>query len=280
MFRVHFAAVAVVLLAAPVLLAQNGGSPLANQLQSLVTAPSGERTADTLKIVAEIRDLPAGIFKVQCADALAQISMRDDPGPRAFEAVSAALHDSLAGFAVAGSGSEPAEPYMDLARLVRYERAGVALDDPRFIQAMNVLATADQQVQSSDFTLDDLNGRSYTLSGLRGKVVLVNFWASWCAPCRLEMPDISSLYARLKDRGLVVLAISNEAEPKVRAAVARMDFKAPVLLDPGAKVGRRLGLDGLPRSFVFNRQGKLVAVGIDKRSRRQLLQMLAQAGLR
>lgn len=280
MSSVHSVALAVVLLAASALQAQNGESPLVNQLRALVSAPSAARPAYTLRAVTEIRALPAGLFKVQCADTLAQISMRDEPGATALEAVADTLDRALAEFAVDGRGGQPAEPYLDLARLVRYESAGVALDDPRFTQAMEVLADADRHVEESDFTLKDLNGRSYTLSRLRGKVVLVNFWASWCGPCRLEMPDLDSLYARLRAQGLVVLAISNEDEAKVRAAVSRMGFRAPVLLDPGAEVGHRFGLDGLPRSFVFNREGKLVAVGVDKRSRRQFLQMLAQAGLR
>jgi peroxiredoxin len=277
--RVYSAGLALLLLGASVLPAQKSESPLVNQLQALVTVSPAERPAATLRAATAIRELPAGVFKVQCADALAQISFRDDPGARALQAVRGTLNDALAGFAVDGSDGLPATAYLDLARLVRYEHAGAGLDDARFAEAMGMLAEADRKVQEADFTLNDLNGRSYTLSRLRGKVVLVNFWASWCGPCLVEMPDLDRLYEQLKSRGVVILAISNEREEKVRAAVSRMDFRAPVLLDPGAEVGHRFGLDGLPRTFVFNREGKLVAVGVDKRSRRQLLQMLGAAGI-
>jgi peroxiredoxin len=273
------AAFVIALFAASLLQAQKGNSSLVDQLRALVPMAPVDRPTATLRAVTEIQALPPGLFKLQCADTLAQISMRDDPGAKALEAVAETLREALAEFGVNGNGAEPAEPYLDLARLVRYEHAGKALDDPRFRRAVEMLAAEDQKVEGSDFTLKDLQGHSYTLSQLRGKVVLVNFWATWCAPCRVEMPDLDSLYTRMKGRGLVVLAISNEEEQKVRSVVARMGFKAPVLLDPGAETGRRMGLDGLPRSFVFDREGKLVAVGIDKRSRRQFVEMLAQAGL-
>lgn len=277
--KVSYVAVAAALLAGLVLQAQMNDPPLVVELKALVNAPTAERPAATLKAASEIRALPVGLFKLQCADALAQISMRDDPGAQAFDAVAAALDEALGSFSVSGRDGQPAEPYLDLAQLVRYDHIGVALDDPHFAQAMAELAAADQKVERSDFSLKDLGGRSYTLSQLRGKVVLVNFWASWCGPCRVEMPDLESLYAHFKSRGLVVLAISNEKEATVRAAAAKMGITVPVLLDPGAVVGHRFGLEGLPRSFVFNRQGKLVAVAVDKRSRRQFLAMLAAAGL-
>jgi peroxiredoxin len=270
--------VAVALSAGNLLLAQDE-PPVVGHLRTLVSAPSDERPASTIGIAKEIQALPAGLLKVKCAYTLAEISFRDDPGARAMEDVAGVLKQALAEHGVDGTDGGPAEPYIDLARLVRYEHAKVEFNDARFTRALQLLARDDRHVEESDFTLKDLQGESFTLSQLRGKVVLVNFWASWCAPCMLEMPEIDDLYTRLKDRGLVVLAISNESESKVRTAVSHLGFRAPVLIDSGAELARRLGLDRVPRTYVFNRDGKLVGVGIDKRSRRQFAEMLASAGL-
>ncbi len=114
---------------------------------------------------------------------------------------------------------------------------------------------------------------------LRGKVVLVNFWATWCPPCRKEMPDLETLYKQFKDQGLVILAISDEDESKVTPFVAEQRVTYPILLDPGRKVNELFQIEGIPKTFVYDRSGKLVAQSIDMRTRRQFLEMLAQAGL-
>ena len=115
---------------------------------------------------------------------------------------------------------------------------------------------------------------------MRGQVVLVNFWATWCPPCRSEMPDLDALYRQFKDQGFVVLAISDEEADKVRPFIDRFHFSYPVLLDPGRKVHEEYSIEGIPKSFVYDREGKLVAQSIDMRTQRQFLEMLALAGLK
>ena len=88
-------------------------------------------------------------------------------------------------------------------------------DNPQFAEAMAKLEADDAKRQSADFTLTDLQGKAWHLQELRGKVVLVNFWATWCPPCRKEMPDLDALYGKFKDQGFVVLAISDEEAAKV-----------------------------------------------------------------
>src|SRR5207237_1512807 len=112
-----------------------------------------------------------------------------------------------------------------------------------------------------------------------GKVVLVNFSATWCDPCRREMPDLETLYRRFKNQGLVVLAISDDEVAKVKQLIAEKQFTYPVLLDPGHKVNEQFRIEGIPKSFVYDREGKLVAQAIDMRTRGQFLAMLAHAGL-
>jgi peroxiredoxin len=162
---------------------------------------------------------------------------------------------------------------------VRYEHVQTTLDAPQFKEAMTKLETDDQLRQKADFTLTDLHGKTWTLSQLRGKVVLVNFWATWCPPCRKEMPDLEALYNRFKGQGLVILAISDEELGKVAPFIAERKITYPVMLDPERKVNEMFQVEGIPKSFVYNREGKLVAQSIDMRTQRQFLQMLAQAGL-
>ena len=112
----------------------------------------------------------------------------------------------------------------------------------------------------ADFTLPDLQGRSVQLSALRGKVVFINVWATWCPPCVEEMPTIQQLYDHLHERGLEVLAVSLDAlgaqvvEPFMQSR--RLTF--PTLLDPKNLVQRLYRTTGVPESFIVDKRGILV----------------------
>jgi peroxiredoxin len=93
------------------------------------------------------------------------------------------------------------------------------------------------------------------------------------------MPDLDALYNRFKDRGFVVLAISDEEAGKVSPFIEEHKIGYPILLDPGRKVNDLFQVEGIPKSFVYDRSGKMVAQSIDMRTRNQFLEMLAQAGL-
>jgi peroxiredoxin len=175
---------------------------------------------------------------------------------------------------------QPPRPYVELAELVRYEHVQATLDDPQFAAAVSKIEADNVRREQADFTLTELSGKTWTLKEQRGKVVVLNFWATWCPPCRKEMPDLETLYQQFKDQGLVILAISDEDAGKVKPFVAQQKVTYPILLDPGRKVNELFQIEGIPKTFVYDRNGKLVAQSIDMRTRRQFLEMLAQAGLK
>lgn len=111
-----------------------------------------------------------------------------------------------------------------------------------------------------DFAAPDLAGQAVRLSGQRGKVVLVNLWATWCPPCREEMPSMERLHRELKDRGFVLLAVSQDegGAEAVKAFVDQMKVTFPVLLDPQGDVGKKFGVWGYPESFLVDREGRIV----------------------
>jgi peroxiredoxin len=109
---------------------------------------------------------------------------------------------------------------------------------------------------AEDFRLVDLEGKSQSLSQYRGKVVLVNFWATWCKPCTTEMPAMQTTYDKLRDKGFVVLAINElEDEAKVREHIKQHGHTFPVLMDRDNKVANQFGVFGLPVSVFIDEKG-------------------------
>ncbi|MDA0224989.1 MAG: TlpA disulfide reductase family protein, partial [Proteobacteria bacterium] len=107
------------------------------------------------------------------------------------------------------------------------------------------------------FELDALDGVRHRLADYRGKVVLVNFWASWCAPCRAEMPSLQALADSLKREPFVVLAVNvGESPEAMREFVKRMPLRFTLLVDPGATTARAWGARALPTTFVLDPEGR------------------------
>jgi len=250
-----------------------------DQIRRLRSLPDDARARTTKQLALDIRRLPAKPHKLDLAFAIANLSTEGDFGRETLQEVATTLADALRADPPPMMGTEPAPPYVELAELVRYEHVKANADDPQFAAALAKLDADDQSRQRADFTLTDLQGKAWTLQALRGKVVLVNFWATWCDPCRREMPDLETLYRRFKNQGLVVVAISDDDAGKVKQLIVEKKFTYPVLLDPGRKVTDLFRIEGIPKSFVYDRDGKLVAQAIDMRTRGQFLEMLAQAGL-
>jgi peroxiredoxin len=248
--------------------------PIVEQLHNIRNLPDDVRVQTTKSMALQIRQLPVVPNKLRLAEWLAGRATEGDFGHDTLQEVATTL-------AAAMKEQPPKEQgtYLELASLVRYEHVNASLNDPQFTAAMAKLEADDQRRNAANFTLTDLSGKSWTLQDLRGKVVLLNFWATWCPPCRKEMPDLDALNRRFGPQGLVILGISDEDAATVQPFIAKQGTKYPILLDPGRKVNKLFQIEGIPKTFIFDRESKIVAQSIDMRTQKQFLEMSAQAGL-
>jgi peroxiredoxin len=232
------------------------------------------RAVETRNLAREIRALDNHNDELILALALSNFATEGDFGSDTLRDVVATIADAIPKVPTA-----PDSAYNELARLIHYERVGMTFNDPRLAKAIARLDDVDKIRQQADFTLQDLTGKSWTLKQLHGKVVLVNFWATWCPPCRKEMPDLETLHKRFAGKGLVILAISDEDDAKVRPFIAEKKYTYPILLDAESAVNKRFLIQGIPKTLVFDASGKLAAQSSDMRTMGQFLEMLKQARL-
>ena len=111
--------------------------------------------------------------------------------------------------------------------------------------------------QAPAFELKDLDDKPWSLESLRGKVVLINFWATWCPPCKEEMPSLSELFIRNRDSDdfQMLTILYQDAPDNARKYFAENGFEMPVLIDPRGKVSKRYGLAGVPETYVIDKNG-------------------------
>ena len=128
-----------------------------------------------------------------------------------------------------------------------------------------------------DFTLSDLDGNTIALSDFSGQPLIVNFWATWCAPCRLEMPHLQNAYETYQDQGLAILAVNQqEQEGQVRSFFDELGFTFTPLLDSEGSVGAAYGAFGLPSTYFIDETRKVTAVHRGILSEGQIDDYLAQ----
>jgi peroxiredoxin len=284
----------MVLIAAPALRGQATESSVNKQLQALRALPGAanpgampdaERPAAIVHAAKDISSLPAGSGKVKLADALFHVAVAGEAGRDAIQATTDTLAQTLTETPQPEKDGAPAPLYMDLAKLVRFGGMTTTLKDPELVKAADLLAANDADVAKADFTLKDLNGKKVTLSALKGKIVLINFWNTSCGNCIKEMQDLDLIYTHYQPQGLVILSITGDNPFFVNKYLASKNYHPTVLFDDGNKVGKEFHVDqmhpeGLPRTFVFDRDGKLVGESIDMCTQRQFFVMLGKAGLK
>jgi peroxiredoxin len=114
-----------------------------------------------------------------------------------------------------------------------------------------------------DFEAASLQGSKAKLSSLKGKIVLLNFWATWCPPCRAEMPSLETLWKASKDKPFTILGLSTgETPPTVAAFIAKYGYSYPIYLDPRGSIGSLYGVQGIPTTFVVGKNGLALAKAV------------------
>ncbi|HUB34036.1 MAG TPA: redoxin domain-containing protein [Bryobacteraceae bacterium] len=248
-----------------------------HQFRGLPT--DADRAQLAIQLAPAIRALP-GPEELALATALCGVITEGDLGAKALAAAAGALADSIQGMPKWANAAQPdSGVVLELAGLVRYEHVPAPVENPALGTALLLLELRERLHQEAGFSLAGLDANAYSLPALRGKVVLLNFWATWCPPCRKEMPDMEKLYREFASRGFVVLAVSDENPDVVREFLADKHYTFPILLDTDRKVHEAFNVEGIPQSFLFDRDGKIVAQSIDMRTERQFRRMLSSAGL-
>jgi peroxiredoxin len=144
-------------------------------------------------------------------------------------------------------------------------RRGRVLPLAEAIKELDLIKPARQKA-ADDFKVPTPGGGTFRLGDYRGKVVMVNFWATWCPPCLEEMPAMERLYRRHKDAGFTLVAISVDADPKkVKPFLTEHNLTMPIGVDPKMDLANTYGVRALPSSFVVGRDGNLAALAIGPR---------------
>ena len=120
------------------------------------------------------------------------------------------------------------------------------------------LSVAKVGSPAPDFELQDTNGKTWKLSDLKGQVIFINFWATWCPPCREEMPSMQELYEAMPSDSFKMLTILSNDDPTLAVNfIAKVGATFPILLDPLSKTSSAYGLTGVPETYVVDKQGIL-----------------------
>ena len=136
--------------------------------------------------------------------------------------------------------------------------AQVSTEAARALRDANIQVLG-QRIDPRDFSLPLLAGGNAALSSFKGKVVILNFWATWCPPCRVEMPSMETLYRRFNAEGLEILAVDiGEDSSTVQQFIQSSGYTFPVLLDSANRVSSIYGIRAIPTTFIIDREGKII----------------------
>ncbi len=121
--------------------------------------------------------------------------------------------------------------------------------------------------KTHDFVLPDINGKDFRLNEFRGKIVFLNIWATWCGPCRAEMPSIENLYQRIQGEDVIILTVSVDMADieVVKAFIKRHKYTFPVLHDPHGNIMEWFRVRLIPVTYLIDRSGKIIAKAVGPR---------------
>lgn len=151
------------------------------------------------------------------------------------------------------------------------------------LTAGTAAATVTPAAPAPDFALKTLAGPNLRLKEQRGQVVMVNFWATWCGPCRIEMPHLNRLYEKYRSAGFQLLGVNIDDDPQqAQQLAAKLALRFPVLLDTDKKVSRLYDLTTMPSTVLIDRDGKVRYVhrgyrnGLEEMYERQIRELLKE----
>ena len=232
--------------------------PIVEQLRGLRKLDDTVRVRTTKDLALQIRALPVVPNKLKLAGTLAELSTEGDFGKDTLQEVTTTLAAALREQPPAGKPGQPDFLYVELASLVRYEHMQATSDNPQFAEAMAKLEADDAKRQSADFTLSDLQGKAWHLQELRGKVVLVNFWATWCPPCRESVGELKALTKKYPADKVVLISISvDENDAAWRKFVTDKKMVWLQYRDADGKMQRAYGVHSFPTYMVIDGDGAL-----------------------
>ena len=216
------------------------------------------RTTKTVAIV-----IVAVILAVTVGMSIFAATRTPSPSP---EASSPAPEPARAGAPSATSNEGKPAPGATASTAPTKPRAGRVIPVDIAFKELDLIKPSRQKI-ADDFTLATPKGHKVKLSDYRGKLVFMNFWATWCPPCREEMPAMQRLWDQQKDNGFVLLAISVDHDPDlVPSFVKNHKFTFTVLVDPKMETANAYTVRALPSSFIIDRQGNLVAYALGPRN--------------
>lgn len=121
-------------------------------------------------------------------------------------------------------------------------------------------------IATPELPFQDLNGTQYTIGDLKGKPIILNFWATWCPPCRAEMPSMNRAWAKVKDDGILMFAVNVGEQPETIAKFTKdipIDF--PIILDTDTELSKAWAVRGMPTTYILDAQGKVVYSAVGER---------------
>jgi peroxiredoxin len=175
------------------------------------------------------------------------------------------------------------EWYGQLADLFLQRDFALGHPHPSMVSRLELRSLDVAAYEHVDFSLPSIDGKTFHLADLKGKIVLIDFWATWCPPCRDALPAIEKIHRQWHDKGLVVLGIDDEPGSVIEPFLAKNGITYPTLVDPDRKIHNLFGQDGngqgIPLTLVFDRSGKFVDRVPYPHNEENLLGVLKKAGL-